>query len=254
MPQKSDIILSILSASVFVLLIVIAGFLLFRIYLKKKNILLLEKERIRLAYEQTLMRSRLEMQEQAFTQISHEIHDNIGQVLSLVRLNINTIGLPEERIAATDALLERAITDLRGLSHRLNTNYIREIGLTAAIQQLLGNLANTRQFKTSLDGLTVDTSFNEEKSIILFRIVQEVINNIIKHAKATAIHVGITTTPGGFQLTIIDNGIGFDTTLIEQPNGLGIHNMQERAKIIDAELCIESQPGKGTTVIIKAKT
>lgn len=255
MPEtKSQIILSIIVASIFMLLIVIAGFLLFRIYLKKKNSLLLEKEKIRQAYEQTLINAKLEIQEQAFTQISHEIHDNIGQVLSLVRLNINTMGLPEERIAVTDELLGRAITDLRELSHRLNTTYIREIGLTAAIQQLLDNLSKTRQFKTLLEGITVDTFINEERSMILFRMVQEVVNNIIRHAKATTIHVAISTEPNGFLLTITDNGIGFHTHSLQQSNGLGIRNMRERATMINAAFNIESSPGKNTVVTIKVKT
>lgn len=191
------------------------------------------------------------MQEQVFTQISREIHDNIGQILSLVRLNINTLGLPEERIAPTDELIGRAITDLRQLSHSLNTNYIREIGFTGAVRQLLDNLSRTRQFQTAIDGIAVDTHINEEKAIILFRIVQEVVNNIVRHANATDIKVLIVEIDNGFKVSISDNGIGFDTDLLKEQAGLGIRNMMERAKMIDAEIEIESTPGRGSTVILK---
>src|SRR6267154_750442 len=94
--EKLDFVLSILFASFFVLLLMIAVFMLFRIYLKRKNKLLLEKERMNIEFEQTLLRSQLEIQEQIFTHISQEMHDNISQVLSLVRLNLNTLNIPAD--------------------------------------------------------------------------------------------------------------------------------------------------------------
>ena len=89
---KLDLILAILSACVFVLLLGVTIFILFRIYLKRKNTLLREKEDLSIQFEQTLLRSKLEIQEETFSNISKEIHDNIGQVLSLVRINLNTMG------------------------------------------------------------------------------------------------------------------------------------------------------------------
>lgn len=251
--DKSQIILSIIAASVFVLLIVVASFLLFRILIKKKNRLLVEQEKLKRTYEQTLFQSKLEMQEMVFTQISREIHDNIGQTLSLVRLNLNTMDLPEERIAATDELLARAIADLRHLSHSMNSNYIRETGFVGAVKGLLDNLSKTRQFKTSLAGTTVDTYINEEKGIILFRIVQEVINNIVRHAKAATIDTIITEKPGGFALSISDDGIGFNVDRSGQSYGLGLKNIIERAAMIHASVNIESCLGKGTTITIEMK-
>jgi signal transduction histidine kinase len=250
----SSIIISIVTASIFVLLLVAAVFVLFRIYFKKKNKLLVEKENLRLLYEQTIFRSRLEMQEQAFSQISQEIHDNIGQVLSLVRLQLNTLGLEEERIAPTDELLGRAISDLRHLSHNLNTTRILEGGFTRAVLQLLEHLDKTRQFKTSLKGSDVDIPLDEEKTIILFRIFQEVINNIIHHAKARLIDVLIARTINGVAIQIMDDGMGFNSSGPEKNHGLGISNMQQRALLIGAKLSIESVQGKGTTVIINVQT
>lgn len=247
-------IISILTASMFVLLLVVAVFVLFRIYLKRKNTLLQEKDHLKELYEQTIVRSRLEMQEQAFTQISQEIHDNIGQVLSLVRLQLNTLGLEEARIASTDELLGRAIQDLRNLSHNLNTTRILEGGFTFAVQQLLSHLDKTRQFQTGLSGEDVDTQMGEEKTIILFRIFQEVINNIIHHANAKTIEVNIEPTSEGFRVSITDDGKGFNQDGMKKGQGLGIANMQQRAALIGAELMIESAEGKGTTVIINVQT
>ena len=94
--EKLDLIISVIAASLFVLLLVISILFLFRIYLKRKNKLLLEKERMNIEFEQTLLKSKLEIQEHTFNEISREIHDNIGQVLSLVRINLNTIKAPDE--------------------------------------------------------------------------------------------------------------------------------------------------------------
>ena len=113
--EKLNLILSIVAASLFVIMLIVAAFILFRIYLKRKNILLLEKQRMSVQFEQTLLSSKLEIQEQTFTYIGREIHDNIGQVLSLVRLNLNTLTAitDEPKLTLMDELLGKAITDLR---------------------------------------------------------------------------------------------------------------------------------------------
>ncbi|HTD95247.1 MAG TPA: histidine kinase, partial [Chitinophagaceae bacterium] len=128
--EKLDIALSFAAASLFVLLFVIAAVMLFRIYLKRKNKLLLEKEMMGIQFEQTLLQSKLEIQEQTFADISREIHDNIGQVLSLARINLNTIRSENDaaKIDLVDELMGKAILDLRTLSHSLDTDLIRNKG------------------------------------------------------------------------------------------------------------------------------
>jgi signal transduction histidine kinase len=109
-----------------------------------------ELQLIQTRFEKTLLETQLEIQEQTFTQISQEIHDNIGQVLSLVRLNVNrfSVAVDEEKINQTDRLLGQAITDLRQLSHNLNSDYLQRAGLMEALAQLLNNLERTGKFTT----------------------------------------------------------------------------------------------------------
>jgi signal transduction histidine kinase len=111
-----------------------------------------EKEEMRNRFERTLLKTQLEIQEQAFSYISQEIHDNIGQVLSLVRLNLNTLGNApqmEQKVEQTDELLGKAIKDLRDLSHNLQNNRIHDIGIVESIRQLLASLEKTGQNRTS---------------------------------------------------------------------------------------------------------
>lgn len=136
--EKVDFIISIVGSSLFILLLAAAAVLLFRIYLRRKNRLLLEKERMSIQFEQTLLRSKLEIQEQTFNNISKEIHDNIGQVLSLARINVNGIDASgqESRLQRIDDLLGKAISDLRNLSHSLDSEVIRSAGWLKAAERL----------------------------------------------------------------------------------------------------------------------
>ncbi len=235
-------------------MLVIALFLLFKNYMKNKTRLLTENELIKAKFSEALLQSQLEIQEQTFTQISEEIHDNIGQVLSLVRLNLNTLGAKPamEKINTTDELLGRAINDLRNLSHSLNTDHIREAGLAVAVEQLLLSLRKSGQFHTSFQNNLHNHPVSGEKSIILYRIIQEVINNIVKHAGAKTIELVMGTDNHNLHIEISDNGRGFDPAILELPlKGQGIRSIRQRAKMINADIRIKSSPGHGTTISIQ---
>jgi signal transduction histidine kinase len=251
--DKLDFVLSILFASLFVLLLVVATVLLFRIYLKRKNKLLLERERMSIQFEQTLMQSQLEIQEQTFSNISREIHDNIGQVLSLVRLNLNTLNVPEtDKINMMDGLMEKALTDLRNLSHSLDADYIRNNGWAEPVKRLLHDLQKTGKYTTHIQFGEDLLLPGNEKPIILFRMIQEVINNIIKHAAANTIKLEAKKENDRLVITIQDNGQGFNTQTVSA--GSGLRNLEKRSKMIGAELSVSSEPGKGTCVTISVKT
>lgn len=251
--EKLELILTVVSVSIFVLLLVVSGFFLFRIYLKRKNKLLLEQERMNIAFEQTLLKSKLEIQEHTFNDISREIHDNIGQVLSLVRINLNTLdtSADAEKINLMDELMGKAIADLRNLSHSLNADHIRTNGWLPPVTKLLGDLQKTGKYTTHIyydENLPLPGS---DKPIILFRMIQEIINNIIRHAAADTIHLDARKEDGTLVIKITDNGKGFDVG--RSPGGVGLQNLKNRAKMINADLLINSEKGKGTTVTISIK-
>ncbi len=251
MPQeKIDIIISVIAISLFVLLLVVSVFFLFRIYLKRKNKLLLEKERMNIEFEQTLLRSQLEIQENTFNEISREIHDNIGQVLSLVRINLNTIKAPEDiqKVDLMDELLGKAISDLRSLSHSLDADHIRNNGWTVAVQKLLSDLQKSGKYKTFITIEEKLPALGNDKPIILFRMIQETVNNIIRHAGADTIHLDAKKNKDKIIISIRDNGKGFDAG--KKSVGVGLQNLKNRSKMINAGLYIHSEPGGGTEVTI----
>jgi len=248
--EKLDLILSIVFSSLFMLMLMAAAVLLFRIYLRRKNRLLLEKERMSQEFERNLLRSRLEIQEQTFSHISREIHDNIGQVLSMLRINLNTVNCSEEqsKLNLMDELLGKAITDLRSLSHLLNGELIRTEGWVKAVEKLFGDLHRSGIHKTTLHVEDHLPPLGEDKPIILFRMIQEVINNVIKHADASEISMQALKQNGKLLIVLTDNGNGFDTGAVAA--GAGLNNLTSRASMINATLELRSQPGEGSSVVI----
>lgn len=255
MPKnKVDFVLLIVAVSFFILMLMIAAVMLFRIYLKRKNKLLLEKELMGIQFEQTLLQSKLEIQEQTFTYISGELHDNVVQVLSLVRLNLNTLIAPAEtdKISVLDSLMNKAISDLRNLSHSLDTDYIRNNGWEKPVVKLLTELQLTGKYSTQVQLGDNLPSIGNEKPIILFRMIQEVINNILKHAGADKIFFKAVNENGKLAITIQDNGKGFDRQTVS--DGAGLRNLENRSRMINADMTISSGPGNGTLVNISIKT
>lgn len=208
---------------------------------------------LRTQYEQITLQSQLEIQEQTFRNISQEIHDNIGQVLSLAKLNLNTIpsNALTEKIAITEELLGKAINDLRDLSKSLYTEKITDIGLCQAIMHELTIIERTTQMYTTFEFETTELPLSNEKLIIVFRMIQEILHNIIKHSKATEIKVTIKSEAENELISVSDNGKGFDLNgLNNNETGIGIKSIKQRCKLINADFNIYTAPGKGTNVVI----
>lgn len=229
------------------------------IYRLRMNNYLKEKEQTKLLYEQTLLQTQLEIQEQTLKNISQEIHDNVGQVLTLAKLNLATTAVDDsgamEKIKTSQQLIGKAIQDLRDLSRSLNTDYVEEMGLLRSIEYELELLKKTGSIQTNFN-ISGDTEkLDKHKELILFRIVQEAIHNVIRHADAGKINATIVFNNHAMEICIEDNGKGFDLkTLVTSENkslGLGIRNMHERATLIGARFSISSEPGAGTKLYLQ---
>lgn len=249
-------IMPVVLFTVLLLAVAIGIIMLVLIYQKKQLLHLNEKEQMKARYEKEILESKLEIQEQTMKHISQEVHDNIGQVLSVVKLNLNLIDcsepkpIVEERIADTEQLVGKVIQDLRNLSRSLDGNNIASKGLLKAIEFEFEMLNKTGVYVTLL---TIDGepyNLPEQKELILFRIFQETINNVMKHAKAAVVEVLIRFQKEEFFLSIHDNGQGFNATTTDASRGLGLRNMANRSQLIGASYHIESKPGEGTTVSV----
>jgi PAS domain S-box-containing protein len=209
----------------------------------------------KMQHEQKIAETIVMVQEQERTYIGHELHDNVCQILISARLyldGLNPKTKEEKRIKLhTSDLILAAVEEIRGLSHKLAATQLRSNGLITSIQQLLDDIRNSGQFNIKFSStVDIDTeySMSEEKKVALFRIVQEEMNNIIRHSRAKNVRVSIMQNNSGVILYTFDDGIGFDLSKVKQ--GMGLANIHSRAKLFNGVVDILTAPGKGCSVTV----
>jgi two-component system NarL family sensor kinase len=226
------------------------------LYRKSHNIFLKEKELMQINFEQELLKTQLEIQEETLKHISEEIHDNIGQVLSLAKLHLNVLPVPpakenETSVEKVKQLVGQAITDLRHLSKSLHPDRINELGLQESIKQELDMLEKSGLYETNLQIKGAVFNLSAAKQTIIFRIVQEGISNIIKHAAANRVDVHLVYEQSLFVLELKDNGTGFNQEeLNEQTLGIGLRNIRNRSALIGATVHLSQAKPSGTILKI----
>jgi two-component system NarL family sensor kinase len=216
----------------------------------------MEKKELEYKFEKELLITRIEVQEQALNLVSQEIHDGICQVLGRVKSNLYAMAYniniddSVDLVQESTTLVGNSIEDLRNISHVINPEYIRKIGLEEAIQKELQYLKSFYKIEIKLDLVGEPLPILKEKELITFRIVQQALANIVKHSKATEVTVRIEYSESCFLMTITDNGTGFDTET-DGSKGIGLINMKQRAQLINGIFDVESSPNKGTKISLR---
>jgi two-component system, NarL family, sensor kinase len=218
-----------------------------------------EMQEIKKQYDQEILKTELEIKEQTLKNISEEIHDNVGQVLSLAVLNLSALEFKDaekasQKVDNITRLVEKAVADLRNLSKTMDASNIAQVGLAAIIQFELEMLEKTGMYKTTFTLSGAEKRLTGSREIVIYRIVQESLNNVMKHAQATSVEVAIVFSETHLVIDMADNGRGFDITNTNKGtirgNGAGIKNMTSRAALIGGELTVKSVPSSGTRVIL----
>jgi two-component system, NarL family, sensor kinase len=254
---EESLTILVLLGSIILIVLITFVVLLSYLFTTKKNKLIQEKQLMQSEHSQALLQTQLEIQEQTLKTISQEIHDNVGQVLSLAKLNLNTLDIEgginkEQKIESSIQLVSKAINDLRDLSRSLNGDKIADLGLQDAIDNELKIIQNTGQFKTQLLVTGEPYKLLPQNEMVLFRIVQESLNNVVKHSRAKTIVVDMEYATQYLRLAITDDGAGFDALHLEaMDTGIGLNNMKNRASLIGALFSIKSAPDSGTSVMIE---
>ena len=210
----------------------------------------------------------METQEAEWKRLAGELHDSVGQNLSAINIylqqNMKSVlegtVMHESLKAASDMLVE-TLEDVRRISSKLYPQQIERLGLTIAVQSMVTKLAATTpvHFKLSIDN--IDNIFPKETEIYFYRIIQEALNNIIKHSKAGAVTINITKAVMFVTIDIEDDGAGFDIEKLKsagaQKLGFGLLNLDERIRLVKGNYKFSSEPQKGTklhvTVPVKTK-
>lgn len=252
-----------------ILIIAIVGFLLavmiivfiatmLILYYKKELKFQRQLEEAENKFRQELLQSKFDIQEQTLLNISRDIHDNIGQIFTVVKLYLHNMSVGGEAKELRDMALDyvtKGIEEMRDLSKSFSLELIKSDGLAVAIEKLICQLSRTNSFKINFETMGSYDFLDEQQEIFLFRILQEAFSNIIRHAAASEIFVLIDSSANGYlKMQIRDNGRGFKSktfiTTESKTRPGGVNHMINRVKLIGGTITIESSQGKGTFVNI----
>lgn len=237
------------------ILAIIAIFYLLYTRYKFKQKSLLNQELL----NQQLLRSKavIEAEENERMRIARELHDGVGQYLSAVKLNLSnlqsTLHLTneQEKKLMNNALtvIDDSVKEVRTVSHTMMPGALSEKGLERAIRDFMERIISEK-LSIAFDVHLLNTKLDNTTEIIVYRVIQEVINNIIKHAQASEVNIQLIQHEEELVLMVEDNGIGFDANnSIKQ--GIGLKNIRSRVEFLNGTVDIDSQPKKGTTISIE---
>ncbi|PWV49584.1 sensor histidine kinase [Chitinophaga sp. S165] len=210
---------------------------------------------LREAFNDTLLSSKLEIQERTLDHIGKELHANFSQLVALININLaemllNCPSEMKENIKETKTLTRQLMTELKIMSASLNTDHIMRIGFAAAFKHELKHLEKHYEVTFTMTG--TESPLQPERAIILFRLCQEILNNILTHAQARSIDASIVYSSDLITITIADDGIGFNLekaySQSAEKESTGLGNIVKRAKLIGGEVSIDTLINKGTDI------
>jgi len=210
-----------------------------------------------------LSKSLIDLLEKDRRQIAMELHDHIGQTLTSIKLNLEMIngklkpGGTElgAQIAVAQERTIQAIKDIKNVSRGLRPAMIESLGVVSSLRELFNEIQQQTDIEIRFFSRGIPKRFEEAKELAVYRIAQEALTNIIRHARAKNIFVNLVKKDKKLLLSVEDNGVGFDQDKVMKPSkrkgSLGLLIMKERAVQLDGEFTIESQPGKGTHLLVE---
>jgi signal transduction histidine kinase len=203
----------------------------------------------------TVSRKLIEAQEQERTRIGRELHDDIGQRLALVAVELQQLrkdALVFPRVRTRLGELQKKVTqiaaDTQSLSHELHSARLQYLGVTVAIRSFCREFGDQQKVKVEFKANDLPAALSPDVSLCLFRVLQEALHNSAKHSEVKRFEVRLWGTAGEIHLTVKDSGRGFDRDAAKTSQGLGLISMEERLKLVNGTLSIDSQPGRGTTI------
>ena len=257
--EVSEVVLIMIASSA--LILILGGILVFALLISQRR-KFRHKQTIaemKNTYEKEILRTQLEIQTQTFKTISRELHDNVGTLISIAMVHIDSLPPTEnagqnEKIKESHGLLDEAMESLRDISKSLDPEKLKGMGLVKSIAYELEKHRKTGLIKIDYNVNGKEFSIDSQRLIILFRIVQEALTNITKHAEANSASVELNFDDSSLEIQIKDNGKGFSKqffNISDPTQGSGLRNMESRAKLVGAKLEVASADNQGTLIKIQ---
>ena len=247
-----DIIYLFTTLLVFAILLIMVVVYIF--FYRKKSELLFERQMKDAQFEQELTLAIIEMKETTLSYIGQELHDDLGQKMSIAKLMTNlalenAVDSQREILLEINEVIGESIRDIRSLSKSFITEQIENLGLVESIQKEVSRIDRLNLMKITFDHSTKKIDIESKDSLILFRIIQESINNVLKHSRAKNMTISLLDEPQFVEIILKDDGIGFEKN--KHKTGSGLISMLKRANLIKTDLDVNTIIGKGTTITIK---
>lgn len=241
-------------------LISVIGFLYFNNKKKKQEIELqnqvIAQEKLKTRLKDEELRSvdaMIEGQERERLNIANELHDDLGSLMSTIKLHFSSIktDTTDEIYNKTNTLIENAYQKIRNISHFKNSGVLANKGLLKALKDLASTVSVSNQIQIEVYDNGLEQRIANSMELTLFRIIQELITNTLKHAKANLVEIHLTMDEEHLNIMVEDNGVGFNTDkTLKDRTGMGLLNIEKRIENLGGQMIVESQPGKGTSVIL----
>ncbi len=254
--QKNTINYILIGTALMILTVSLMGY---RNYKQKQKI---HQQRItELEKEKQLMATEavLKGEEQERTRLAKDLHDGLGGLLSGIKYSFQSMKgnlvMTAENAQAFERsmdMLDSSIKEMRRVAHNLMPEALVKFGLDTALKDFCNDINQSGALKISYQSIGLEGAVIEQTTTIsIYRIIQELINNVLKHAAANNAIVQVSKTNNNVSITVEDDGKGFDQSQLEQAAGIGWNNIKHRVDLLKGKLDVNSQPGQGTSVLIE---
>jgi two-component system, NarL family, sensor kinase len=241
-----------------VALLLISGLVFTLIYTrnKSKQKALMDAEILKVQEQKN--KAIIEAEERERIRIAKDLHDGVGQMVSALKLQMSSLETgvefksEEERNRYIDmiAFVDETVKEVRSVSHSMMPNALIRSGLSSAVREFVQRISSTDKLKVDLEIVGLNDRLEQTTETVLFRVLQEIVSNIVKHANANHVTIQLIRHDHEITLMVEDNGKGFDTSKIQEFEGIGLKNLFSRVEFLNGTIHFDSNPGRGTTVTV----
>ncbi len=252
----NEIVISIIAFTLVILLLIAGIIITFFIAGRNRIKQQMELAETRLAFERELRAAETEVTENVMTRLAQELHDNLGQMLTALHIQVQNqkLDYPEmtDSFITTENYIAEIHSQLRLLSRTLNNDFLGHLGIMDAIKMETERLSSLRKFEITFEPVSGQTNLAKNQELMLFRVFQEIMQNALRHSGAKTVSIKADNTGQGFTLEVADDGKGFNKEqVLASTSASGLRNIGKRTKLAGLDLQLTSSPGKGSLFIIK---
>jgi len=219
---------------------------LFAVFQNRKNRLLNEQQEAENRFKEEIIEAQIEIKEDTLRNVSWELHDNIGQLLTLSKIQMQNARDNPDAIDEAISTIGQSLNELRSLSKLINPDSLTNLTLVEALQMEIERFNRLRYLEASGEYSVNYFEIDSKIELIIFRMLQEFFTNTVKHSKATRLKVNVEYRHTTLKIDAEDNGVGFDSSKMSTFKGIGLSNIYNRAKLINARVSVNSKVGQGT--------